>query len=60
MNRVVSILMLRDNLTVEEATDMVEETRMLMENASYDSELVEDILMSQLGLEPDYIFDVLD
>ena len=59
--RVVDILMNRDGLTKEEASDLVNETRQciynVLEGGSYDE--VEDIMYENLGLEMDYITDIL-
>ena len=62
MNRVVKILMERDGMTEEEAKAEVREARNEMYEAIHDgcdAEEVEDIFSDYLGLEPDYIFDVL-
>ena len=62
MNRVVKILMERDGLTEAEAKAQVREAREEMYEAiadGYGTEDVEDIFSDYLGLEPDYIFDVL-
>lgn len=57
MNPVVKILMERDELTEEEAIELVKETKEdLMNNCCNDRE---DIIMENLGLEPDYIMDIL-
>ena len=54
MNRVVKILMQRDGLFQAEA-----EVRYMLEECNYDPEESEDIISSELGLEPDYIMDIL-
>ena len=62
MNRVVKILMERDGLTEEEAVEQVKEVREEMLDAIHageDTQYVEDLFSDYLGLEPDYIFDVL-
>ena len=61
MNRVVRILMNRDGYSEEEAIEIVNDCREEMNEAiaNGDYELAEDILASDLGLEPDYIFDIL-
>lgn len=51
--RVVDILMKRDGLTEEEAKEMIEETREALNNGEFDA------MQVYLGLEDDYIFDVL-
>lgn len=61
INRVVEILMKRDGLTQKQAekqlVNVSEEIQMaIADNAS---EAVEDIMMDELGLEMDYIEDVL-
>ena len=53
MNRVVEILMNRDDLTEDEAREMVDETREALNNGEFDA------LQIYLGLEDDYILDVL-
>lgn len=56
-NEVVRILMKRDDLTREEAEERVAEVReMISEAGPYE---VEDIIADELGLEMDYIFDIL-
>lgn len=59
MNRVVKILMKRDGLSKKEATKLVEDTRdELLECTSMDD--ADEIIMNNLGLEPDYIFDIIN
>lgn len=61
MNRVVKILMERDGITEDEAkveVNLFRENAMeAIENGDYDE--VEEMLMSDLGLEPDFIFDLI-
>lgn len=61
MNEVVKILMRRDGISELEAENLVEETREEMMNAIEDGYYfeAEAILRDYLGLEPDYIFDIL-
>lgn len=59
MEKIIKILMKRDELTYEEAQDLVNETRVMMEECNYDSEECVDIMQDMLGLEPDYIMDIL-
>jgi len=56
MNNIVKILMQRDGLSEQEANELLDETReMIMEDANN----AEDIILSHLGLETDYIFDII-
>lgn len=55
----IKILMDRDGITYDEAKQLVIECRdALLETPS--TTLSDDIIVSYLGLEPDYIFDILD
>ncbi len=61
MNRVVGILMKRDDITKEEAESRLAECRRLcdecLEAGDYNG--VEDTIAYELGLEMDYLFDIL-
>lgn len=61
MNRIVKILMDRDDMTEEEARDLMNDVRSEMDNAIEcgDYSLAEEIFESDLGLEPDYIMDIM-
>lgn len=59
MNKVVEILMKRDDLSQEHAERLVKETQdeiMMLDNPLD----ADDVLMDYLGLESDYLFDVLN
>lgn len=56
-NEVVRILMERDGMTREEAEETLEEVREMLTFA--DPWEAEDIIADELGLEMDYIFDIL-
>ena len=61
-DRIVAILMERDELTEEEAKEQVEEVaehinEIVTSGGSYEE--AEEILLDDLGLEMDYIFDLL-
>ncbi len=56
-NRVIRILMERDGLTRAEAQERLDEVREMLYGA--DAWEAEDILADELGLEMDYIFDIL-
>ena len=57
MNKVVELLMKRDGITEEEAREMIVETR---EEMLEDPYVATEILEDNLGIEPDYIMDILD
>lgn len=57
INPVVEILMRRDELTEQEAEESIAEVRELMIENPDDAA---EILMDELGLEMDYLFDILD
>lgn len=59
MNRVIKILMERDGMTKEEATDLLHEVQDMMQECSYEPVECEEIVASELGLELDYIMDIL-
>ena len=62
MNRIISILMRRDNLSLNEATNLFEEVQTEVMDAIANGEgllAVEDIIADELGLEPDYFEDLL-
>ena len=61
MKSVKQILMDRDDITAEEAEELIEEVRKEIQIAASngDYELVEDIMYGDLGLEMDYIFEFL-
>lgn len=61
MERVVKLIMRRDGLSYEDAKTEVSNTVDEMYEAleSGDSDQVEEILMDNLGLEPDYIPQLL-
>ena len=55
MNRVVEVLMNRDELTKAQA----EEEVMWARKRVWQGEDPEEILFEDFGLEPDYIFDII-
>ena len=56
-NEVIRILMERDGLTREEARESLDEVRDILADA--DPWEAEDIIADELGLEMDYIFDII-
>ena len=59
MNPVVDILMRRDDLTEEEANERINEVREMLMNCDFGVDGAESIMAEELGLEMDYIFDIL-
>lgn len=61
MENIIKILMHRDKISHEEAVRQInaflEEAEDLIQAG--DTEEIEDLLMDYLGLEPDYLFDLL-
>jgi hypothetical protein len=55
-NRVIKILMERDGMTRKEAEDRLYYVHEAILDDPY---IAEDILAEELGLEPDYLFDVI-
>jgi len=61
MQEIIEILMRRDGITYEDAKAMYLDCKSEMMDAFYGTSCreVEDVLMSELGLEPDYIFNFI-
>jgi len=63
MNKIVEILMERDNMSQEEAEDLLDDAREEAQNVLEKEGSLEDIetiLLDYFGLEPDYIFELID
>lgn len=58
-NKVVDILMKRDGLSRREAQDRFNEVKDMIYGCNFDPFETEDILIEELGLEMDYIFEFL-
>ena len=56
MNRVINILMKRDGIEYEDARNLVKETKDEIISNPID---VNEIIKDYLGLEPDYLEDIL-
>ena len=54
MNKLVKILMRRDGLSKEEAIEMIQECREELESGNWDA------IADCLGLEDDYLFDIME
>lgn len=59
MERIIEILMRRDGYSRKEAVDIVNDVRSMMKDCNYDPDKSEEIFVSELGLEIDYIPDLL-
>ena len=61
MNRVVEVLMKRDGMTKDEAEDYLSEVRSELYDAINGTSCLspEDVMYDELGLEMDYVCDVL-
>lgn len=61
MNKIVSVLMKRDNMTQQEAEHHFNYVKGLIDDAISSGDYIEvdEIMYSELGLELDYIFDII-
>ena len=61
IDRIIKILMNRDDLSKEEAMEVAKETKEMVESAirSGDYTAAEDIFQEELGLEIDYMVNLL-
>lgn len=56
MGQIEKILMERDNMSLSDAKDLVNETmELILESDPFEAD---DIMADMLGLEPDYIMDL--
>lgn len=62
LENIVDIIAERDDLTIDEAIEIVNETKEMIDEAliSGDYTEVEQIMLDQLGLEMDYIYAFID
>lgn len=56
---ITDILCSRDGDSIDRADERIDEVLRLMEEANFDPEECEAIMAEELGLEPDYIIDLL-
>lgn len=59
MNRVIEILCRRDGISVKEAAARVRSVQEQLASANYDYDEVEDILANELGLEMNFVMDLI-
>ena len=57
---ILSVLMERDKMSVEDALDLIEQAREDLNERLADGEQPHDICMEWFGLEPDYIMELID
>ena len=57
--RIIKILMERDEISEDEAEDLVGDVKAMMADCDYDPHECELIIMQELRLELDYIFDLI-
>ena len=59
MNEIMQVLMRRDGLSQQEATEQITEAREAVMDAFESGEDVEEVFMDLFGLEPDYLIDII-
>jgi exonuclease VII small subunit len=60
MNRIIKILIERDEMTLEEATEDYEEGRaMIIDSMATSFSEAEEIMYDHFSLEPDYLEDII-
>ena len=60
VDSIKSVLMQRDGMTEEEAEDLINQAKEDLNDRLAQGELPDDICCEWFGLEPDYIFDLID
>jgi hypothetical protein len=60
MNAIVDILVKRDGVSRKEAEAQVEDIRERILSGEIDALDIDDVMMDELGLEPDYILDLIE
>jgi len=56
VDSIKSVIMRRDGISAAEADDMIAQAK----ERVYEGEDPEEVLAEEFGLEPDYIFDLID
>ena len=59
MDSIKEVLMRRDNMSEEEADELIEEAKEDLMKRLKAGEYPDDICQDWFGLEPDYIFDLM-
>ena len=57
--KLLEAIMKRDNLSIEEAKDLIEEAREDLYNRLEEGEMPHNICEEWFGLEPDYLIDLM-
>lgn len=60
MESIKEVLMRRDNMSSEDADHLINQAREDMNDRLAEGEMPDDICNEWFGLEPDYIFELLD
>lgn len=60
MGQIKNILMTRDDMTADEADELIQEAKDDLYERLANNELPEDICQEWFGLEPDYMMEILD
>lgn len=60
LENIEDILVRRDGLTMEEAKEHVNSVRDQLASGELDMMSIDDILQDEFGLEPDYMFQLID
>ncbi len=55
-NEIIEILMSRDKMTLDEAEEALQHARRRVDKGAD----IEDVLREEFGLEPDYIYDLIE
>ena len=53
------VLMRRDGLSLYEARKKINQVRQMFMDCNYDADTCEQILYEELGVEMDYVFDII-
>jgi hypothetical protein len=57
---ILNILMVRDGMSKREALSLIDEARVELQRRIAENDYPEEICQEYFGLEPDYIFDLID
>ena len=60
MEKIKDIIMRRDGLTLDEADSLIQDAVDALDESEMGIEEVEDVLKDYFGLEPDYLFQLIE